>query len=274
MTSTIQVEEVLENISKLDLADDGYGESGDGEKKKKKKEEKTKGKVKKSKLEKKLEAAKAQMEEEKKENGGIQNESCDDEDVDEEANEKARRKAEKAAKKASKAENEAKKSLKLQKEEDDVGSNEGMDEEGNNSKVGGDEDEVFYGAPDDHAWTDASHAIKEAENNKDDGPDTTVSPCYCYQPSQLTCMFFSCCVDSYSQLIYDKNGKKLSNKKRKKLIKTREAEARAAEYEIQVAKASMEGAQFACSQTAVNEGEAHFFSSFISLSFDCSPTNK
>ena len=55
--------------------------------------------------------------------------------------------------------------------------------------------------------------------------------------------------------MYDKNGKKLSNKERKKLIKTREAEARAAEYEIQVAKASMEGAQFACSQTAVNEGE-------------------
>jgi hypothetical protein len=59
--------------------------------------------------------------------------------------------------------------------------------------------------------------------------------------------------------MYDKNGKKLSNKERKKLIKTREAEARAAEYEIQVAKASMEGAQFACSQTAFNEGEFQTF---------------
>ncbi|KAL7539091.1 hypothetical protein ACHAXR_009020, partial [Thalassiosira sp. AJA248-18] len=55
--------------------------------------------------------------------------------------------------------------------------------------------------------------------------------------------------------IYDKNGKKLSNKERKKLIKAREAAARAAEYEEQAAKASMEGAQFACSQTAVNEND-------------------
>ena len=57
------------------------------------------------------------------------------------------------------------------------------------------------------------------------------------------------------QLIYDKNGKKLSNKERKKLLKAREAEERAAEYEKQAAKASMEGAQFACSQTAVNEND-------------------
>jgi hypothetical protein len=70
---------------------------------------------------------------------------------------------------------------------------------------------------------------------------------------------------SYSQLIYDKNGKKLSNKERKKLIKTREAEARAVEYEIQIAKASMEGAQFACSQTAVNEGEPKFFTVMFPL---------
>lgn len=45
----------------------------------------------------------------------------------------------------------------------------------------------------------------------------------------------------------------MSNKERKKLLKKREAAARAAEYEKQAAKASMEGAQFACSQTAVNE---------------------
>lgn len=54
------------------------------------------------------------------------------------------------------------------------------------------------------------------------------------------------------QLIYDQNGKKLSNKERKKIIKAREAAARAAEYEGTAAKASAEGAQFACSQTAVN----------------------
>jgi ATP-binding cassette subfamily F protein 1 len=54
-------------------------------------------------------------------------------------------------------------------------------------------------------------------------------------------------------MMYDANGKKLSNKERKKLIKEREAAARAAEYEVSIAKASAEGAQFACSQTAVNE---------------------
>lgn len=55
------------------------------------------------------------------------------------------------------------------------------------------------------------------------------------------------------QLLYGPNGKKLSNKERKKLLKEREAAARAAEYEKIAAKASREGAQFACSQTAVNE---------------------
>jgi ATP-binding cassette subfamily F protein 1 len=45
----------------------------------------------------------------------------------------------------------------------------------------------------------------------------------------------------------------LSNKERKRLMKQREAAARAAEYEKVAAKASQEGAQFACSQTAVNE---------------------
>lgn len=55
------------------------------------------------------------------------------------------------------------------------------------------------------------------------------------------------------QLLYGANGKKLSNKERKRLQKQREAAARAAEYEAVAAKASREGAQFACSQTAVNE---------------------
>ena len=53
--------------------------------------------------------------------------------------------------------------------------------------------------------------------------------------------------------MYGPNGKKLSNKERKRLLKEREAAARAAEYEAVAAKASREGAQFACSQTAVNE---------------------
>lgn len=90
------------------------------------------------------------------------------------------------------------------------------------------------------------------------------------EPSTRMHFILMVAFDSYSQLIYDQNGKKLSNKERKKLIKTREAEARAAEYEIQVAKASMEGAQFACSQTAVNEGEVKNFHRYISIpSFDC-----
>jgi ATP-binding cassette, subfamily F, member 1 len=55
--------------------------------------------------------------------------------------------------------------------------------------------------------------------------------------------------------MYGKDGKKLSNKERKRLIKEREAAARAAEYEKVAAKASREGAQFACSQTAFNESD-------------------
>lgn len=66
---------------------------------------------------------------------------------------------------------EAKK-LAKQKEE------EGGDEGDKDADDAGD-DEVFYGAPDDHAWTDASHAIKEASNNKDEGPDMSVSLSCC-----------------------------------------------------------------------------------------------
>lgn len=45
----------------------------------------------------------------------------------------------------------------------------------------------------------------------------------------------------------------MSNKERKRLTKERQAAQRLAEYEISAAKASAEGAQFACSQTAVDE---------------------
>lgn len=61
--------------------------------------------------------------------------------------------------------------------------------------------------------------------------------------------------------MYGPDGKKLSNKERKKLQKQREAEARAREYEAVAAKASQEGAQFACSQTAVNENDPQWANS-------------
>ncbi len=51
------------------------------------------------------------------------------------------------------------------------------------------------------------------------------------------------------------DGKKLSNKERKRRLKERESALRKAEYEKSAAKASAEGAQFACSQTAVNEDD-------------------
>ncbi len=51
------------------------------------------------------------------------------------------------------------------------------------------------------------------------------------------------------------DGKKLSNKERKRITKARQAAEREAEYELKAAKASREGAQFACSQTAVNEND-------------------
>lgn len=54
-------------------------------------------------------------------------------------------------------------------------------------------------------------------------------------------------------LTHGKDGKKLSNKERKKLLKQKAAAEREQEYEESMAKASKEGAQFACSQTAVNE---------------------
>ena len=71
------------------------------------------------------------------------------------------------------AEKEAKKLAKEKNGGSDDGEDK-QDEKGDENDAE-EEDEVFYGAPDDHAWTDASHAIKESEKNKDDGPDTSVS---------------------------------------------------------------------------------------------------
>jgi ATP-binding cassette, subfamily F, member 1 len=69
----------------------------------------------------------------------------------------------------------------------------------------------------------------------------------------LTAIF---CPNSQScQMLTGKDGKKLSNKHRKQLLKQKAAAERQAEYEETAAKASREGAQFACSQTAVNEND-------------------
>jgi ATP-binding cassette subfamily F protein 1 len=88
------------------------------------------------------------------------------------------------------------------------------------------DDDIMYGHKGDVAWTDKSHAIREAETaTSDDDHDLHFGP----------------------------DGKKLSNKERKKVAKARAAAEREAEYEATAAKASKEGAQFACSQTAVNE---------------------
>ncbi len=92
--------------------------------------------------------------------------------MDEEAKEKAKKKAEKAARKAEKeakkARKEAKQLAKLKGEDGDDSKEKGDGAE--------DEDVVMYGAPDDHAWTDTSAALKDADKKKkDDGPDLSVS---------------------------------------------------------------------------------------------------
>lgn len=145
---------------------------------------------------------------------------------------------------------EAKKS----KQKEEAG-DEDDDDAGDKKGDAEDEDEVFYGAPDDHAWTDASHAIKEAADKKDEGPDMSVSCCSCLSLVAENCSYDTLTPFFLHQLVYGPDGKKLSNKERKKLLKAREAAERAAEYEKQAAKASAEGAQFACSQTAVNEND-------------------
>jgi ABC-type glutathione transport system ATPase component len=89
-------------------------------------------------------------------------------------------------------------------------------------------EEVVYGAPDDVVWSDKSHAQRQAEIDANDEEDPNA-------------------------FMYGPDGKKLSNKERKKLIKEKQAAERLAEYEATAAKNSKEGAQFACSQTAVNE---------------------
>jgi len=91
--------------------------------------------------------------------------------------------------------------------------------------------EIMYGAPDDKAWTDASHAHQEQQNNADNDDD------------------------DHHKHMYGPDGKKLSNKERKKVLKQQQAAQREADYEHAAAQASKEGAQFACSQTAFNEND-------------------
>jgi ATP-binding cassette subfamily F protein 1 len=148
---------------------------------------------------------------------------------------------EKEAKKARKAEKEHKKMVKAMalleassshnkkssKPKKDNNDDDDDKEDNNNN-----EDEIMYGAPDDVAWTDKSAAMIEAEKlglNDKDGPDLS--------------------------LIYDKDGKKLSNKERKKLLKERAALQRQAEYEQTATKLSAQGAQFACSQTTIDPND-------------------
>lgn len=93
--------------------------------------------------------------------------------------------------------------------------------------------EVLYGAPDDHAWTDKSAAQMDAESSA------------------------AKAAEDEKNLLYDPvTGKKLSNKERKRRQKAKEAAERMADFEVMAAKQSAEGAQFACSQSAVNENDA------------------
>jgi ABC-type multidrug transport system fused ATPase/permease subunit len=111
--------------------------------------------------------------------------------------------------------------------------------------------DVVYGAPDDVVWSDKSHAQRLAEDANDTG-------------------------DEFEIPLVGPDGKKMSNKERKKLQKAKEAEAREAAFQQAAAVASKEGAQFACSQTAVNENDAQWENSLdVSIpSFSISAAGK
>ena len=199
------VEEVESPMQNL-VIDDDDGSSDEGKKKKKKKNKEKK-------------SSKKSKKESKKSNS-------DDEGDDKSMTEEEAKAARKAARKAEKAAKEERKRLKALAK---LGANQGEDEKKEKDEdADANDDEVVYGAPDDHAWTDKSAAILESEKSKgNDGQDLS--------------------------LIFGPDGKKLSNKERKKLLKKREAEQRMKEFEEAAAKASVAGAQFACSQTAVND---------------------
>ena len=140
-----------------------------------------------------------------------------------EETEKERKKREKAEKKARKAEKEAKKAAKEAKKAAKADAASGQDdsaEDATKEKDGEDaaDDEEFYGAPDEAVWNDKSAAILEAEKRALSG-DTDAIP------------------------THDKDGKKLSKKERKKLLKKKEAEERELQYEKALVAQSAAGAQ-------------------------------
>jgi hypothetical protein len=112
--------------------------------------------------------------------------------------------------------------------------------------------EEFYGHGDE-AWTDKSAAHREAELLEGDDPHRIVSTFEITSNHKWYDFNHDFC--GILQATHGADGKKLSNKERKRLIKEREVALREAEYEKVAAQASREGAQFACSQTAVNEND-------------------
>jgi hypothetical protein len=90
-----------------------------------------------------------------------------------------------------------------------------------------DDHEILYGAPGDKVWTEKSAVQMEQEEDAGDAGDDAV--------------------------MYGADGKTMSNKKRKRLINAKQPAEREAAFEQVAAAASRQGAQFACSQTAVNE---------------------
>jgi len=216
-----------------DMSDKLVIDNGEDEDKKKKK--------KKDKKEKSSKKDKKEKDETGKDSSNIEN--GEEGEVKEETGEKKKKrsKAEKEAAKLEKARKKAEKEAKIAAEM------QGLNEK-SNDKDG--DNEVFYGAPDDKAWTDKSEAILNAETEGGKGPDLS--------------------------LMYGPDGKKLSNKERKKLLKAREAAARAAEFEAAAVAASAEGAQFACSQTAVNENDPQWQNALDAIipSFNISAAGK
>ena len=128
---------------------------------------------------------------------------------------KARKKAEKKAKKAKEAAGEeeteeerkarkaAKKAAKKAQEEAEAASQQQEDDNGEGEEGG---EEEFYGAPDEAVWSDKSAAILAAEKAAQEGDTNTIPT-------------------------HDKNGKKLSNKERKRLQKEKDKLVRDLEYQ-------------------------------------------
>ncbi|GMH69106.1 hypothetical protein TrRE_jg3405, partial [Triparma retinervis] len=220
------------------------------------KKEKKEKKKKKSKLEEKLAAAAALA-------ASSASDAVDPSPPAEETEEE--RKARKAARKAMK-ENETEEERKIRKkrekaekkarekaeavEAEQAEGAEGAEGEEQGGDAEEEEKEEYYGAPDEAVWSDKSAAILEAERRAKDGEDKVPT--------------------------HGKDGKKLSNKERKKLMKARDAADREAEYlKAEMAK-SAAGGQFACSQSAINKNDPQWSNSLdvIIPSFNISAAGK